>query len=1273
MRYVGTMQLGIPVVFALTFGRTSIGLEIYPTFYKGDDGKDIVIEPYHLTSKSKTEFKKNCYAHALTDKNFSIRAYFGDENLLHQALKILNTDDLFHLLSVKQINVEKAYVYSSAITIHASYYADTTVRKYPGFDYIEAKAVPKQLSQEMRRHRLRTMEELCKLYDLSFAIEVTSEKPFAFRFKRDYRCITTTEELMWVLENIKNHDKFTFDIETTGTKIYYYGGNRDASDRMIGFGLSWETGQAVYIPLESHVFETLDRQFVIDTLFPVMKHKKFGGANIPFDLRGVYHEGFVFKTWCDVIDNEYLIDPEGSRGHKGLKQLARYYIKEEIPELNEVLGGPVDGNLILWLPKDVLTLYGCSDVEPIWRINEHQQKYMATLQAPMLKDRSVDHIIAQCNYYGAHLDIPKLDIMQRVINKDFQELEKLMYTYLEKKISYLIAKAWVESDLQDNTSFITTVEMDALISEKVKNPLVAQQVDMLLTKKKGKVRERLSFTSFPDVKTILHELLNYPIFEDSKGELSYSVDDEYLEKLIGFETAKGEDFLIADMISCSTSMDLGFKDSKQELILSKQLFKTRVYPFAYMMKAFRKLHKQKTAFCDKLMEESVDGWYCTDYKLTEAATGRIINPVQTVQKFFKHFIDTFPGMYGINADMKQVELRIMNGEANLLWERRLESGGDEFREVFGRYSISDSIERMSIPWADLHRETGCKIFNTTPLEMSKDQRDQSKQGNFAAPYGGSALAVARVQLKGVVNPSERKRIIQYASETMALWKAGNFALNEYLDTVRVNATQPVEDRKLLPPKCQSVYAGDYGIVKNAIGRRRVIDLNYEKIARLIANAQGLVFEYGTPAWEKYCNRMARSIKARIQRESGNHPIQSFCAEMLRDALVGVYNEGEKLGLCGLGPGKEKLIITLLVHDEFTLQVSPEVHPFLIYKLIWDKCVRKIKGHPTYYWGVSAINHWYDGKLDKYDAPVEFMRDMAKCYGENPEQFDNESGWNKDPQSYIQNYIDRYMWAYLIKHCKPYVKDGTFNYDLFLQKDQNYFLQNSMGDYLGELKCIVPNMSRKDMIFIYLMQKCADKVLYKGHLIPIKNFKFEHKYAPAEIKQMIHGIPTGGFSEFDLSGDNGDNLLDDFDFFSSDNTNGIDFEAILNSDVDDNIDTIIEELNEIECSNAADDVSFVDASTYDWSANFFEIDEEYDPNPPKNYGIIQMGDRFVFNATNLKQNTFDGIITYLLQYRDDEKGYPLVVIVGKQEIVMQWKLAANFSNEIVAKFIEEDSK
>ena len=1267
MRYIGIMQLGVPVVFSLTFGKVSVGLELYPNYYKDVSGQDVQVEPYHLAGSISAELKVHCYAHALTDKNYSIRAYFGDENLLHQALKALNTNDIAKDLSRRTLAINSQVSLSGAITVYASYPDKVSVQKYRGYQYIEAKNVPSKLSHEMRRHRSRSLSELCDLYDLSFIID----KENNFAFKRNYRCITTDEEFQYVLENVKTHNKFTFDIETTGTHIYYYGGDRAASDRMIGFGLSWETGQAVYIPLESHVFETLDRQYVIDTLFPLLAEKEVGGANIPFDLRGVYHEGYIFKTWCDVIDNEYLMDPEGSKGKKGLKTLARYYLNEEIPELHEVLGGPVDGNLILYLPKDVITLYGCSDVEPIWRINELQQQHMKTLRAPMLRDRSVDHIIAQCNYYGAYLDVPNLEQMQRIINKDHKELTNLMYDYLQKKLAYLVAKAYYEMQLNnmDVIDFQADKEEDIRILSETDE--IKHQVSILLQKKKGKSYERLSFSSYQDVQTIMHKLLSYPIFETDLGELDTSVNDDYLEKLIGFETNRGEDFLISDMISCSTGIDLGFRDAKQELILSKNVFKTRVYPFAYMLKAWRKLDKQKSAFCDKLMSENINGWYCTDYKLTEAATGRIINPVQTVQKFFKHFVGTFPGMYGVNADMKQVELRIMNGEANLLWEKSLENGDKTFREHFSRYSIKDDIVKMSIPWADLHRETGCKMFNTTPMLMTKAQRDASKASNFAQPYGGSPLAVARVQLKGVVYPEQKKRILKQASETIALWKSGNFALNEYLTAVRTGATTPVTNRDLLPPRDKSPFAGDFGIVQNAIGRRRVVDLNYSKIARLIANSQGLVYEYGTPAWERFVSKKSRSIKARIEREAGNHPIQALCADMLRTALNKLYNKGVEMGLCGLGPGKEKLIITLLVHDEFTLQISPEVHPFAVYKLIWDSCVSQLEGHPTYYWGISMIKHWYDGKEDKYDAPVEFVRDMIKAYTKDPERFHNEPGWNIDPQAYVQNYIDKYMRAYAIKHCLPFTKDDVFDYDAFDKANQNYFLANSIGDYMGNLSCVVTNMPRKDMVFIYLMGKKVTKVRYKGKLFLIEKFKFVHEYRPMEIKAYLSDNKSlGAFDETDLFGSQvTDTVLDNFDMFSSDEL--FNLEDAISSNVDDNINDILQEMNENECINASDDVNFLDASTYNWMSGAFGVDEEYVGDPVKNVGVLDFGSHYFLDATNLTSDTFNGIITYLLQYRDDVNGLPFTVILNNQEIPMQWKLGNNFSKDIVKKFIEED--
>lgn len=1259
MTYTGVYTYGSEFIFAITFSEINISISIFNSVQKNSE---IVLQPYMVVSKVSKEIRSHLVAHALTNKNNDVRAYFGSIGLINQLLKNINSFGLLKSMSLGELPVDEGSLIYGSLKLTNMNRFYNSVRKYPGIEYLASDV--KELNTELKRHKVKNLSELSKNYDLSWILNEDGS------FKRDYSCVTTIERLDAVIEGIRTHKEIGFDIESTGLDIYYRGGDRSKSDYMIGFGISWGENQAVYIPLQSHKFETLTAEYVLPRIMPLLEKSNLIMANGQFDIRGVYHEGYNLKLKYDVIASEYIIDAMGSRGNKSLKKLSRYYCNEETLELDESLGGVVDGNLILDMDKDVLTIYGCADVEQLFRVKHNQEVYLTRLQNPVKIDCRIAHVVAIADYYGIYIDIPLLNKLSEINQRDLETVEKIMWDYLTMKVRYLVAK----SKLTENVKYKYNLHNEELIEyvnqiietkkEMFNNIMESEEIKDLAEKllckpaDKHSNRERRQFSSTPDLHVLIHTLLQYPIFQAKFGdELDMSTNDAYLEKLSnGFLTDSGEDFLKEDVMSCSLDYDLGFRDKKQELLLSKEKFKSKHYPFAYVLQVWRKLQKQRTAFCDVLLNNNVDGWYNTNYNTTYAATGRILNSLQTIQKYFKHAISAFPGMYGANADAKQIELRVMNGIASVAWEKLLERSPEDFRRKFNKFRNQDIIKKMSVPWADIHRENGCKMFNTTPIKMTKEQRGPAKVANFTIPYDGGPRIVQRFKLAGVVSKKKEQKIITEGKNLIASWKSANFNLNYYLESIRDLALTPVKDRSMLPPKLQNPFAGDYGIITDNVGRRRIFDLNYERTCMKILNSRGIFVDYGSKAWDKYLREITRSIKIKIRKEAGNFPIQGFAAELFKTALSKLDKRLREEGYSGRGPGKELAILTQFVHDEFTLMLSPEIHPFKIYSIIKDCCMMKIEGHPTYYWGVSLIKHWYDGKDDKFDAPIEFLDKMIEDYKANPEKFEAED-YKSDPQAYVQRYMNNYMHDYAKDIMSNYIGNGILNYDNFMRYNTNYFITTSIVDYSPEIQCDVSDMDKVSKALIYFSREVIDYVIYN-----------DKRYGLSEINFVINNVESKQTS----------NNQDDTNVFVNTEINN--FNDIDEFDDFDDLDDIMEDetisANSIEYTNSTDEVNFIDSENinpYEYIFDEFDDDEDSSDTECDEIGLMQLGDVYQLDITGLYPDTFEAIIAYLLQFRDDRNGCPINIINGIKMTLTQWKLSGGFSNQIVQEYMEQDKE
>jgi DNA polymerase-1 len=174
---------------------------------------------------------------------------------------------------------------------------------------------------------------------------------------------------------------------------------------------------------------------------------------------------------------------------------------------------------------------------------------------------------------------------------------------------------------------------------------------------------------------------------------------------------------------------------------------------------------------------------------------------------------------------------------------------------------------------DIHTATAAKVYNIDEGEVTKLQRYKAKSVNFGIIYGQSAFGLS--DNLGITR-SEAKEIIDNYKKQFA-------NIQRYMDNT-IN------------------FAREHGYVETLMGRKR---------------------------WLKDINSANFTVRSFAERNAINSPIQGTAADMIKLAMVKIYNEFHERNL------KSKMI--LQVHDELVFDaVRDEVE--LIKPLILD-CMR----------------------------------------------------------------------------------------------------------------------------------------------------------------------------------------------------------------------------------------------------------------------------------------------------------------------------------------------
>lgn len=889
------------------------------------------------------------------------------------------------------------------------------------------------LDLSVKISKLATIESMRSKYDCSWIFNEDGT------WKKDYRCITTLEELNWVKSELSAlPDKYYtgFDVETSGLNVFYMPDRKGEKSRLLGFSLAWKDDQGVYIPLESKVFECLDRDTVLGVLYSELLRLGIIAHNGQFEWRVMYDNGYTMEIQEDTMLLNFNIFPMVLKGFNTLKNLTRIWFRHETWEFAQLFGGKADPEMILYLPKDILTIYGCADSDYARQLFFKLKPYLNKSQElPYRLDCKIIELLGKGEYYGVMKDIPKIEETEKILVSNLGKIESEIFRYIldvgfeNKKEETVMAVLEKMENQEPYSSMDDSEKLEVLNKilpdeEKWKEDFVGEMRSLLTDK---------ALNSDPRLQKIMFEVLKYPILTYKKRtKKQKQAEREKIEaaRLEGKvlkpkppSPATDEPALVNLLQYKLEEPNMFFSDILADdgsLVLSGDELNSYCFPFAKLLLEYKDINKQLTTFYKQHHENSSPYWY-NENKQCQAVTARLISTAQLIDKRTKKLIVPYDGYYGINADYSQIEIRNMAGCANRYWHAMEKIINKDELSVYHRNGLEDYINVLRDPETDIHRQTAANMMRKAAEDVTDDERSGHKQFSFGIPYGMLGFALSANDITTYVdkmsrNPDEQlNKIVADNGIGVSKWNFANYPIYRYLEYNRKNILIERKDRPedKIPPYFEG---HKVGYVENDYGRRRYF----------------------------YLDEMNEGIKHSIFKEGGNYPIQSGSRELFFINKLNMYKDMKEMGLVsnptdGTPPKPDKFFMSIFVHDEFFGSISVEVHPYDIIKLVYKNCFVNVKYHPTYFMGVNFVNNWYEGKKGIYEMPVKLVKQIYDVPKEEYPEYD--------------------MGYFIIHNEQGEVVNKLWVIDYFAQLIKNYEVQRVMleieskfGIKVNEISC-----------------------------------------------------------------------------------------------------------------------------------------------------------------------------------------------------------------------------
>jgi len=286
--------------------------------------------------------------------------------------------------------------------------------------------VPIDVTIDHLRRRPPKKGELAALFrELDFRTLLQTFTDHAELSKKDYRLITTKEELYSLIEAIKRKGMVCFDTETTST--------RHLDAELVGISFCLEPEMAFYLPL-GHAYpgapDQLDMNEALNLLREIFRDagiKKIG-QNIKYDAEvlaryGIKVEGLFF----DTMVASYVIDP--TLGRHNLDYLAQRYLTYRMVSYDEVTDHD-KAQSFAGVDIDRAKEYSCEDSEITLRLQSIlEQRLNETGNYALFQDLEMKlvPVLIAMETTGVKIDVKFFKAMSERFAHELSSLEQRIF------------------------------------------------------------------------------------------------------------------------------------------------------------------------------------------------------------------------------------------------------------------------------------------------------------------------------------------------------------------------------------------------------------------------------------------------------------------------------------------------------------------------------------------------------------------------------------------------------------------------------------------------------------------------------------------------------------------------------------------------------------------------------------------------------------------------------------------------------------------------------
>ena len=294
-------------------------------------------------------------------------------------------------------------------------------------------------SKDNREETKPSMELLDSLLTWDEIQENHPERNYQWLRDRDYKVITTKEEMIEAIKEMKAHKGIvSFDTETTGLN-FTFEGRHGIGDRLVGMVFSIREGQAWYFPVahkaipnictEANEYEVITRYFK-----PILEKQPILCHNATFDMKVMFRYDIKMNLKEDtMVALRLTLSGENANAPYSLKGATRLYLGRDSYELDDLVANKKwTGHDFSELPLDYVRYYACADTDNTltlyhWiqdnRIFEKYDIYNAYYKIELPFTR----VVAYSEYFGMIIDMDRANELDQQLKQDCIDAEQKIY------------------------------------------------------------------------------------------------------------------------------------------------------------------------------------------------------------------------------------------------------------------------------------------------------------------------------------------------------------------------------------------------------------------------------------------------------------------------------------------------------------------------------------------------------------------------------------------------------------------------------------------------------------------------------------------------------------------------------------------------------------------------------------------------------------------------------------------------------------------------------